>query len=53
MRDIKLDENLSAEQRHAVTKLIFENLDIFSEGPADLGRTLVLTHDIVTEAPPI
>lgn len=33
--------------------LIHCDLDIFSIGDSDLGRTNILTYNIVTEAPPI
>lgn len=53
MGEIKLDTGLTPQQWHHVTKLIYNNLDVFSEGPTDLGKTCLVLHDIMIEAPRI
>ena len=53
LKEVTIDLGLQPDQRHALFCILYKNLNLFNLGPTNLGRTPLVSHDIVTEAAPI
>jgi hypothetical protein len=53
LEEVQLSPKLTASQLTQLKRLLGDSIKAFSLGPMDLGRTSVLSHDIITEGGPV